>query len=93
MDPNNPIVSFLPLIAIMAIMYFLMIRPQQKREQERKAKISAVQKGDEILTVGGVYGKVTQIDETSVLAQVDTNTKLRIDKNAIQTVVGKEEKK
>jgi preprotein translocase subunit YajC len=77
----------------MGIMYFLMIRPQQQREKERKAKIAGIQKGDEILTVGGVYGKVTQIDETSVLAQVDTNTKLRIDKNAIQTVINKEEKK
>lgn len=91
-DPNSGggLFSLLPLILIMFVFYFLLIRPQKKREDERKKMIAAVEKGDDIITVGGVYGKVTQVDETSVLAQVDTNTKLRIDKNAIQSVPSRE---
>ena len=92
-DPTgeaNPLVSFLPLILIFIVFYFFLIRPQKKKEEQRKEMISAVQKGDKIITIGGVHGTVTQVDEASVLAQVDSNTKLRIDKNAIASVVGKE---
>ncbi len=90
-QPNggaNPLVSFLPLILIIAIFYFLIIRPQKKREDERKKMIAAVEKGDKIVTSGGVHGTVTKVDEGSVLAQVDSNVKLRIDKNSIANVGG-----
>jgi preprotein translocase subunit YajC len=87
---TNPIVSFLPLVLIFVVFYFFIIRPQRKREDTRKTMIAAVKKGDRIVTIGGVHGTVTQVDDTSVLAQVDTNTKLRIDKNAIASVGTKE---
>lgn len=80
---------FAPLIfmgLIFVVFWFLLIRPQQKKEKERRAMIAAVKKGDNIVSVGGLYGKVTQVDETSVLAQVDENVKVRIDKNAISSV-------
>src|SRR5690606_13672397 len=82
-EGSNPLITFLPLILIFVVFYFFIIRPQKKKEDQRRAMINAVKKGDKIVTIGGVHGTVTQVDETSVLAQVDTNTKLRIDKNAI----------
>jgi preprotein translocase subunit YajC len=78
--------SFIFMGLIFAVFYFLLIRPQKKKENDRKKMIEALKKGDNIVTIGGLYGKVTQVDESSVLAQVDDNTKVRIDKNAISTL-------
>ena len=86
MDPNNPLLSFMPLVLIMVVFYFLILGPQQKRDKERKAKIESMAKGDEVVTNGGIYGKIVEISDTTVLMQVDTNTKIRVDKNAIQSV-------
>ena len=81
---------FLPFLLVFIVFYFFIIRPQKKRETTRKSMIEAVQKGDRIVTIGGVHATVTKVDETSVLAQVDENVKLRFDKNAIASVVTKE---
>ena len=89
-EAANPLTMFLPLILIFIVFYFFLIRPQKKKEDTRKKMIEAVAKNDRIITIGGIHGTVTQVDEGSVLAQVDANTKLRIDKNAIASVVGKE---
>ncbi len=89
-DGANPLITFLPLILIFVVFWFFIIRPQKKREDERKTMIESVKKGDKIVTIGGVHGTVTQVDEASVLAQVDSNVKLRIDKNAIANIGGKE---
>ncbi|CAN5482749.1 hypothetical protein BH23BAC4_BH23BAC4_11590 [soil metagenome] len=79
--------SFLLMMAaIFAVFYFFIIRPQKKREDTRKAMIGSVAKGDKIVTIGGVHGVVTRVDDATVLAQVDDTTKLRIDKNAIASV-------
>ena len=86
MEGPNPMTPLIFMAAIFAVFWFLLIRPQQKKEKERRAMIEAVKKGDNIVTVGGLYGKVTQVDDASVLAQVDDNVKVRIDKNAISTV-------
>ena len=84
---GNPLL----LIAVMfGIMYFFMIRPQSKREKARRAMIDAVQKGDRIITAGGVHGTVTKVDETSVLVSVDGDTKLRFEKSAIASVMTKD---
>lgn len=89
-EAASPLVTFLPLILIFIVFYFFIIRPQKKKEDQRRKMISEVKKGDKIVTIGGVHGTITQVDDTSVLAQVDTNTKLRIDKNAIANVGTKE---
>ncbi|MFQ5570295.1 MAG: preprotein translocase subunit YajC [Rhodothermales bacterium] len=91
-DAQSPslLVTLLPLLLIFVVFYFFIIRPQKKRETERKQMIEAVRKGDKIITAGGLHGTVTQLDEASVLAQVDTNTKLRIEKSAIASVVIKD---
>ncbi len=82
----NPIATFLPLVLIFVVFYFFIIRPQRKKEDERKSMIEAVKKGDKVITIGGLYGNVTQVDETSLLVQVDTNTKVRIEKTAVARI-------
>jgi len=85
-EQANPIAMFLPLILIFIVFYFFIIRPQKKKEDTRKQMIEAVKKGDRVVTVGGVHGTVNQVDEASVLVQVDSNTKLRIEKSALASV-------
>lgn len=77
---------FIPLILIFVVFYFFIIRPQRKKDAERKQMIAAVRKGDKIITVGGVHASVTQVDDASVLVQADTDVKLRIEKTAIASV-------
>jgi preprotein translocase subunit YajC len=89
---QNPILTFLPLVLIFVVFYFFMIRPQQKRESERKKMIEAVKKGERVVTIGGIHGTVAQVDEASVLIEIDkgSSTKIRIDKSAIARVDAKE---
>ena len=77
---------FIMMGLIFVVFYFFIIRPQRKREADRKQMISAVRKGDKIITAGGVHATVTKVEDTSVLAQVDDNTKLRFEKSAITSV-------
>ncbi len=79
----NPVAMFLPLILIFIVFYFFIIRPQKKKEDDRKKMIEAVKKGDSVVTIGGIHGTVTKVDDSSVLVQVDSNTKLRIEKSAL----------
>ena len=89
-EQANPLAMFLPLILIFIVFYFFIIRPQKKKEDSRKSMIEAVKKNDRIITIGGIHGMVTQVDETSVLVQVDNNPKLRIEKSALSSVGNKE---
>ena len=89
-EGSSPLITILPLVLIFVVFYFFIIRPQKKKEDVRKKMIEAVKKGDKIVTIGGLHGTVTQVDDTSVLIQADTNTKLRIDKNAIANVGARE---
>jgi len=66
--------QFLPLIAMFAILYFLMIRPQMKKAKEHKALIAGLQKGDEVITQGGLTGKVTAIGDNYVKIEVGSNS-------------------
>ena len=89
-EGGNPLITFLPLILIFVVFYFFLIRPQKKKEDERKKMIEAVKKGDRVITIGGIHGTVEQVDDTSVLARVDANTKLRFEKTSISTITAKE---
>ncbi len=84
------LVTLVPLLLIFLVFYFFIIRPQKKRENERKRMIEAVRKGDKIITSGGIHGTVTQVSDTWVIAQVDSNVKLRIEKNALGSVSTKD---
>jgi preprotein translocase subunit YajC len=80
---SNPLGMFLPLIAIMVIFWFFMIRPQAKRQKELRKFRESLAKGDKVVTNGGIYGKVVSISETIIVLQVDENTKLTVDKASV----------
>jgi preprotein translocase subunit YajC len=80
---GNSLGMFLPLIAIMVIFWFFMIRPQAKRQKELRKFRDSLQKGDKVITTGGIYGKVVSIKDNIVVIQVDENTKLTVDKSSI----------
>ena len=86
--------TFLPLIAIVGIFYFLIIRPQSKKQKDTQKMLSALKKGDKIVTIGGIHGTIQTVRENSLIVRVDENTKLEFSRSAISTVVsqGKEEK-
>lgn len=79
----NPLGMFLPLIAILVIFWVFMIRPQAKRQKELRKFRESIQKGDKVITNGGIYGKVAGLKDNAVILQVDENTKLTVDKNSI----------
>ena len=71
------------MVGVIAVMYFLMIRPQQKKQKELVNFRSSLKKGDKVMTVGGVYGVIVEVKEQYVLIEVDSNVKIRFDKSAI----------
>jgi len=78
--------SFIPIVLMVVIFYFLLIRPSQKKEKDRKKMIEALQKGDKVLTVGGIYGVVLNIkpEENIVILKIGDGTKVEFAKSAIQ---------
>lgn len=81
--------EFLPLIALLAVFYFLILRPQQKRAKEHQAMVSALQKGDEVVTIGGIMGKVTKVADENVAVEIADNVVVQMQKPAIQNVLPK----
>ncbi|NLT49490.1 MAG: preprotein translocase subunit YajC [Ignavibacteria bacterium] len=73
--------------AIFAIFYFMIIRPQQKRQKERDAMINAIQKGDKIVTSSGIHGTVAGLEDKTVLVDCGNNVKLKFERSAIATVI------
>lgn len=84
----NPLAMFLPMILIFVVIYLLIIRPQKKKEDTRKKLVAAVKKGDKIVTIGGIHGIVSEVNDASVLVQIDSAVKMRVEKNAISSVAG-----
>jgi len=73
----------LMMVAVFGVMYFLMIRPQKKQQKAIEEMRKALTKGDKVITAGGIYGTIADIDETSVLIKVDGDVKIRVDKSCI----------
>ncbi|MGI4878452.1 MAG: preprotein translocase subunit YajC [Janthinobacterium lividum] len=78
--------QFVPLVAIFVIFYFLMIRPQQRRAKAHKAMLDAVKKGDEVVTGGGLIGRVTRVQDTELEVEVAPTVKLRVVKGTLSEV-------
>ena len=78
------------VFAFLGIMYFFMLRPQQKRAKEQKAFMEAIGKGQRVVTNGGIHGRIVKVDEDSFLVEVDQNMKLRLEKSAISLDLTKE---
>lgn len=85
----DPIMSFLPLIILFVIFYFLLIRPQQKKAKEHTALVSGLKKGDEVITSGGILGKITEAGDNYVTVNIADNTDVKIQRQAVSTVLPK----
>ena len=85
----NSMTTFLPLILMFVVMYFLMIRPQQKRAKEQKAMMEALAKGDEVVTIGGILGKVSKVTEQHVTIEVASGTEVVVQKHAVSSLLPK----
>lgn len=85
--------SIVPLILIFAIMYFLLIRPQQKKLKEHQAMVQALRRGDQVITQGGIVGKVTKVkdDSNEVEVEIATGINVRVIRSTIATVLNKTE--
>jgi preprotein translocase subunit YajC len=83
------IMDFLPLFALIAVFYFLILRPQQKRAKEVKTMLEAMQKGDEVVTSGGVLGRVVKVGDSYISLEVSEGMTLNVQKSAVQTILPK----
>ena len=86
---QGSLMSLLPLVAIFAVFYFLLIRPQQKRAKEHKKMTEAIAKGDEVITTGGTLGKVTGVGESFVTVEVAAGVEIKVQRTAIQALMPK----
>ena len=83
------LMSFLPIILMFVLLYFLMIRPQMKRAKEQKAMIEALQKGDEVVAAGGVVGRITKLTDQYVTLEIAPNTEIVVQRGAVQVPLPK----
>ncbi len=83
------LMSLLPLVAIFAVFYFLLIRPQQKKAKEHRAMTEAVSKGDEVVTAGGTLGKITGLGENFVTVEVASGVEIKVQRASIQALMPK----
>ena len=86
-DPGY--IGLLPIVLMFVLLYFLMIRPQMKRAKEAKAMIEALQKGDEVITAGGVLGRITKMSDAYVSLEIAPNTEIAVQKSAVQVLLPK----
>jgi preprotein translocase subunit YajC len=81
--------SIILLLAMFAIMYFLLIRPQMKRAKEQRTMVEALQKGDEVVAAGGLVGRITKLSDQYLTLEVAPNTEIVLQRNAVQVVLPK----
>jgi preprotein translocase subunit YajC len=86
---ESSLLSLLPLVLMFVVLYFIMIRPQMKRQKEHKAMVEALAKGDEVVTAGGVLGRVSKLGETYVHVEVANGVELQVQRSSIVQVLPK----
>lgn len=88
-SPESSLMSFLPIILMFVVLYFVMIRPQMKRQKEQKTMLDALAKGDEVITAGGIAGKVSKVTDSFVSLEVSNGVDIQIQKSAVTTLLPK----
>ena len=91
--PASPLSGILPLVFIFVVFYFLLIRPQQKKYKAHQAMIDAVEKGDDIVTGGGIHGKVIKVDDSTATVKIADEVDIKIERSTISNVLTQKEKK
>src|SRR5215203_6673124 len=84
---TNPLASFVPIILIFIIMYFLLFRPQMKRQKEQARLVSSLKTGDRVVTASGIHGMISNVKDRTVIVKIAENVKIEMEKSAITTVV------
>jgi len=79
-EGESPLMSFLPLVLIIVVFYFFMIRPQMKKQKDLKKFREGIKNGDKVVTIGGIYGKVVEVAEKTVILEVEGKMRLKVDK-------------
>lgn len=87
--PGGGLESMLIIVLMFVVLYFLMIRPQMKRAKEHKAMIEALQRGDEVVTAGGVLGRISKLNENYVTLEVASNVEIQVQRPSVQLVLPK----
>lgn len=87
--PQGGMSSLLIMVGMLAVFYFILIRPQQKRAKEHKAMLAALAKGDEVVTAGGVLGKVSELNDNYVTLEVADGVSMKVQRHAVQVVLPK----
>jgi len=82
-EDTNGMLNIAFLVAIFVIFYFFMIRPQNKKRKELQNMRESLKKGDSVVTIGGIHGKVVEVKETTIVLSVDANTKIKVDKSSV----------
>ena len=85
----SQLLSFLPLVLVFVIFYFLLIRPQQKKAKDHQQMLGKLKKNDEVMTSGGIYGKVTALTDSVVTLEVAPNVAIQVQKQAVTTLLPK----
>jgi preprotein translocase subunit YajC len=85
-DTRSTLMSFAPIVAIIAIFYFLIIRPQNKKQKDTQRMLADLKKGDRIVSIGGIHGVIQSVRESSVIVKVDESTKVEFSRSAIASV-------
>jgi preprotein translocase subunit YajC len=88
-SPDQGLIAFLPMVAIFIIFYLMLIRPQQKKGKEQRAMIDALTKGDEIVSAGGIVGKVTKINENYVTLEISSGVEINMQRSAVALLLPK----
>lgn len=86
----NPLINLFPLILIFAIFYFLIIRPQKTKEKEHKTMLNNLNKNDEVVTSGGIYGTIVNVKDKTLILRIDENVKIEVEKNCIAYIKKKQ---
>ena len=88
-EQPDPLMSLILPIGLVVLFYFFLIRPQSKRQKEQRQMISDLQKGEEVLTSGGILGKITNINDNFITLEIDNSLSLTVQKSAVQTIMPK----
>ncbi len=90
-EQGNPILGFLPIILMFVVLYLLMIRPQMKKQKNQQRLIDELEKGDQVVTSGGIHGTIQNIKDDVLVLKIADNVKIELSRAAVQRVKGKED--
>lgn len=87
----SPLAGMLPILLMVALFYFLLVRPQQKKINEHKKMVAALRRGDKVLTNGGLYGTIHKVEDDVLVVEIAPETRVKLDKNAVSNVITRSE--